>query len=170
VELPFDLSLTFFVIRLELRVFLMHCLRCDAVELEPESSGDAEFVKCPRCGHHFRVSADGALVERWLDPLSIVLYPVISETLPQQKAEWIADELYAASQPGTRGIFQSFSREQLQQISAEVRMELKHPTQNVRDILDLRGDEEALRETPLREYLTIVVKRLGILLGENNST
>jgi hypothetical protein len=153
------------VIRFAGRVFPMFCLRCGEVKLEPMSIGEVEFMTCPRCGRRFRVTADGTLVERWLGPLSIVLYPVISDKLPQQEAERIANELYAASQPGKRSIFKSFSREQLHQILAEVRMELEHPAQNVRDILDLRGDEK-----DLREYLTSVVKRLGILLGDGDRT
>lgn len=139
----------------------MNCPRCEAVEAESTSGGKVEFVTCPRCGRHFRVTPDGRLVERWLGPLSLVLYPVIFEKRPQNEAERIASELYAASEPGRRSIFRSFSREELRQLLSEIRLELRFPTQNVREILDLRGDE-----ADLREYLAAVAKRLGALMGE----
>jgi hypothetical protein len=91
----------------------------------------------------------------------LVLYPVIFEKRPQNEAERIASELYAASEPGRRSIFRSFSREELRQLLSEIRLELRFPTQNVREILDLRGDE-----ADLREYLAAVAKRLGALMGE----
>ena len=125
---------------------------------------EAEFVSCPGCGRYFRSTPDGKVVEKWLGPLSIVLYPVIFENRPQKEANRIADELYAASEPGAHSMFRPFSRDQLWKMISEIRIELEHPTQNVRDILDLRGDE-----TDLREYLGLVADRLSLKLGRPGS-
>jgi hypothetical protein len=138
----------------------MNCPRCGSVELEPISGGEAEFVSCPGCGRYFRATSDGKVVEKWLGPLSLVLYPVIFEKRPQKEANRIANELYAASEPDRRSMFRPLSRDQLWQMISEIRIELERPTQNVRDILDLRGNE-----ADLREYLALVADRLSMKLG-----
>ena len=93
--------------------------------------------------------------------LNLVLYPVIFESRPQKEASRIAEELYASSEPEGRSMFGTLSRDQLRQIISEIRLELKRPTQNVRNILDLRGSEE-----DLREYLTLVADHLDRKLVE----
>jgi len=122
---------------------------------------ETESLSCPGCGRYFRSTPDGKVVEKWLGPLSIVLYPVIFENRPQKVANRIADELYASSDPGAHSMFRPFSRDQLWQMISEIRIELEHPTQNVRDILDLRANE-----TDLREYLDLVADRLSLKLGK----
>jgi len=94
----------------------------------------------------------------------LVLYPVIFESHPQKEANRIVDELYATSEPGAHSIFRPFSRDQLRQMISEIRIELEHPTQNVRDILDLKGNE-----TDLREYLDLVADRLSLKLGRTGN-
>ena len=139
----------------------MNCLRCDGVEVRPSPRGGWPFVACPQCSREFMVTSGGALVERWLGPLSLILYPVIFASTPQTEADRIAQELYASCQPGRPSLFRSFTREQLQQLLSEVRLELEHPTQKVREIRDLRGEE-----ADLRQYLARVAQRLGELMGE----
>ena len=139
----------------------MNCPRCDNIRLEQLPGDEARFVSCPDCGRVFRVTSDGELVEKWLGPRSLVLYPVLSEDHPQKEASRIADELFASSEPGKRSVFRRFSREQLRQVISEIRLELERPTQNVRDILHLRA-----KETDLREYLALVADHLGMKLGE----
>ncbi len=139
----------------------MNCPRCEAVELELTLGNHVSFAECPRCHRQFRVTAAGDLVEKWLGPLSLVLYPVIFETRPQNEAERIANELYAASKPGRRSIFRSFSRDELGRLLAEMRLELEHPSQKVRDVLALHAEEE-----DLRQYLARVAERLGELMRE----
>ena len=137
----------------------MNCPRCGSVELQPISGTDPDLVSCQGCGRNFGVTSDGELVEKWLGPLGLVLYPVIFESDPQKEASRIADELYAASQPGEHSIFRPLPLDQLRQMISEIRTELEHPSQNVRDILDLRGSE-----TDLREYLDLVADGLGMKL------
>jgi Zn-finger nucleic acid-binding protein len=138
----------------------MNCPRCETVELETTSSDVVKFFACPQCGRHFRATSDGKLVEKWLGPLSLVLYPVIFEKQPQKEAGRIADELYAASDPGRRSMFRPFARDKLKQMLSEIQMELEHPTQKIRDILDAQGEE-----ADLREYIALVAERLGGLLA-----
>jgi hypothetical protein len=152
------------------RLNRMQCPRCDAVELEKSSgkkssTDDPDFFACPQCRRRFMATSDGKLVERWLGPLSLVLYPVIFNEHPQEEAERIANELHAASQPGEESIFRRFSRDELRKILSEIRLELERPTQNIRDILDLRGDE-----ADLREYLALVADRLGMLLDKDENS
>ncbi len=138
----------------------MNCPRCGTVELETTSDDAIEFVECPQCNRYFRVTSDGNLVEKWLGPLSLVLYLVIFGKQPQKEARRIADELYAASDPSRRSVFRTLSRDQLGQVLSEIQMELEHPTQKVRDILGAQAEE-----ADLREYLALVAKRLGALLA-----
>ncbi len=139
----------------------VNCPRCDGVEILLPSTDEVSFVTCQQCNRHFRVTLNGELVDRWLSPLSLILYPVIFDTHPQKEAERIANELYASSQSGGRSIFRSFTREELQQLLSDVRLELEKPTQKVREILDLHGEE-----ADLRQYLAAVAQRLGQLMGE----
>jgi hypothetical protein len=110
------------------------------------------------------VTPDGKLVEAWLGPISLLLYPILFSRRPQVEAERVAGEVYAATQPGHRSIFRSFTSEQLRDLLAEVRLELEHPSQRVRDILDLPQDEAALRE-----YLALVANRLAELMRDTGS-
>jgi len=45
----------------------------------------------------------------------------------------------------------------------ELRRELEHPSRKIRGILDASGEE-----ADLRDYLGLVAKRLGMLLGESD--
>jgi hypothetical protein len=104
------------------------------------------------------LTPDGRLVERWVGPIGLVLYPIIFSEKPQAEAGRIAAELYAASQPGTRSILRSLTCDELRNLLAELRLELEHPSQRVQDILSL---EKA--EVDLREYLALVAKGLAEL-------
>lgn len=142
----------------------MLCLRCEGVEVEPTSQsaasqGEVQFFRCPACGRRFRMTCRGALVERWPGPLGMVLYPVIFDEQPQDRARQMADELYAASQPREESLFGSLTIDQLQAIRSEVQLELQHPTQEMREILGAGATE-----ADLREYLALVAGRLNALV------
>lgn len=125
----------------------LKCLRCSDVALTPlpHSDGGTAFYGCPRCDRQFALAPGKALVERWLGPLSIVLYGVIFESEPQTKAA------------GTVRVMSSQHNVAfLARLESEIRLELESPTQQVRDILDLKATEENLRE-----YLTIVADGLA---------
>jgi hypothetical protein len=80
------------------------------------------------------VCDNGRLVSRWLEPITLVLYPLIFEHEPVRRVQDAA----------------KFTRRQSvawqHALVREVRLELETPTQAVRDILDCRGSEKDLRE------------------------
>lgn len=128
----------------------LQCPRCraQAVELLQDS-----FARCSVCGRSFRITDRGTLVERWLGPLSLVLYPVQFDRHPQTVAVQVAQNL----RTGTG--FRKFSDAELREILLEIRSELQHPTQEVREILDCEASE-----SDLRQYLAGVADQLDCLL------
>ena len=120
-----------------------HCLRCQTVELTilPESNDQIAFYECPSCRRHFARRPCRALCDGWLSPISLVLYGIQFELNPRA---------------GYLRVAQTFlrerSREEIAGMIEEIERELKEPTQNVRDILDLRHGEKELRS-----FLRLVV-------------
>jgi len=113
---------------------VVDCLRC-AVPLSPTGqAGPLRLHQCPRCARAFAERADGTLVERWLDPLSVALYGVIFDPRPQEpeRVRSVADRLgHLDTDP----------------IVVEIRFELAHPTQPIADIVGpMRAGEDDLRE------------------------
>lgn len=98
------------------------------------------FWECPLCHRQYTQKAGGALTERWMGALSLVLYGVIFEMYPQRRAEFIATRL------------DHIDREWL---ISEIELELNNPSQTVRDILDLPASED-----DLREFLSMVAVEL----------
>jgi hypothetical protein len=113
------------------------------------------FFSCPECNRRFRMHGDGSLVERWLGPISIVLYPVIFSRSPQSRASEISEGLYQSALPNGKRMFRRLTWDELQYLIDEIEEELSHPSQKVRDILKCTGSE-----SDLREYLGLVVKDL----------
>jgi hypothetical protein len=112
------------------------CLRCDGVELvrADEVSPEIAFYACPQCGRRYAQRPGGALTFRWLDPISVALYPVIFTEAPEKVDPLRIDEQFSHVSP-----------DQLAAMAAEIRLELETPTQPVRDILDCRAPEAELR-------------------------
>jgi signal recognition particle subunit SEC65 len=71
--------------------------------------------------------------------LSLVLYPIIFARRPQEEARRIAEELFSPSVPGRRSSVRDFTKEELKELIAEIRLELESPTQSVRDIESRRA-------------------------------
>jgi len=113
------------------------CPRCQGTELRASPSPtEVAFFECPRCARRFARHDTGALTERWLEPLSLVLYGVIFELHPQREATRVAAMLRSQ---------QEAARCEL--IAREIRAELAAPTQPVREILPgMRASEGDLRE------------------------
>jgi hypothetical protein len=125
-----------------------NCLRCKTVRLSklPESNDESAFFECPNCGRRFSRIKDGNLVERWLSPISLLLYFIIFSRKPVQEVDRVVAHLLAVEQ---------WPREKLDEIIKEVTLELEEPTQQVREILDLKASEE-----DVRAYLRVMVERL----------
>lgn len=130
----------------------MKCVNCDCLELVDNGNN---FFACPECNRRFHLKEDGALTERWLGPISMVLYPVIFTLSPQSRATDIAENLYQSMIPNGKSLFRRFTSEQIQYLVNELENELTQPTQKVKDILGCAGSE-----SDLREYLSLVVEQL----------
>lgn len=113
------------------------------------------FYSCPKCYRSYRMQDDGSLVERWLGPISLVLYAVIFTRSPQARASEIAEGLYQSALPDGNRMFRSFTWAELHYLIDEIEGELSHPTQMVKEILECAGSE-----SDLREYLGLVAKEL----------
>jgi len=120
-----------------------YCLRCETTPLAllPESNDQIAFYECPSCHRHFAQKSGWGLCDRWLSPISLVLYGVQFEPKPQAHYQSVAQSL-----------LHDRSREEIVRMIDEIERELKKPTQQVRDILSLPQDEE-----DLRHFLRLVV-------------
>ena len=126
------------------------CPRCVDVELSllPASTNDIAFFECPSCHRQYAQKPGHPLVYRWLHPVSLPLYTVLFDSEPILKAQSVA-----------QGLANSRSRETLARIIDEIELELRHPTQNVRDILGNYASEEKCRE-----FLEAVVAQMRSIL------
>ena len=123
------------------------CLRCNGVELVPSgpSVPKIEFFDRPACHWRYARKLGGSLTFRWLHPISLVLYEILFDSNPLQRLE----KSGVPSKPP----------EVLLWMVEEIELELTHPTQQVRDILDNPQTEEQCRQY-LREYVTGLRGRL----------
>jgi hypothetical protein len=119
----------------------VRCPRCGRVLTRTESYSSIRFFECVPCRRAYARQSGQGLHERWLGPLSLVLYGVIFEKRPQDAATRIA-ALYVDDP-------------RRDELVAEIRLELRQPSQSVREILDLRASE-----TDLREFLALVADEL----------
>jgi hypothetical protein len=106
------------------------CFRCRVIELEPSNRGsDLEiFFKCPACEASYRFENDGPLVDRWLMPVTLPLYEVLSYDKPESRAEQTAlglSTLLANRSPIAR-----------QRFVDDIEAELAAPRQPLRRVLD----------------------------------
>jgi len=128
----------------------MSCLRCATTTLRvlPESSHEMAFYECPSCLRHFARKEGGSLTYRWLHPVSVALYGVLFEREPLEHAQQIAEMLVRNRPP-----------EKIASLVEEIELELEHPTQQVRDII-----ENVASEAKCRAFLAAVVHRLRAAL------
>jgi hypothetical protein len=133
-----------------------YCLRCKDVELDllPESSPRITFYACSNCNRHYAKQPEESLHDRWLSPLSIVLYPVIFVPKPQLHAQKAAEGFFHHG---------DYSEEWLKRVLSDIENELETPTQKVREILELEATEE-----DLREYLELFRRELKALLAKDS--
>lgn len=115
----------------------MLCLRCECSELEvtdPMRDG-IEFFQCPACDRQYARRLHGSLTFRWLHPISLPLYCVLSDRNCLEMAPQVATQLS-----------QGRSAEQIEVLVKEIELELEEPTQRVREILENPQTEEDCRD------------------------
>ena len=125
-----------------------YCIRCRTEKLTqlPESSAEISFYICQQCNWKFSQRAGKSLTDAWPSPLSLLLYGIIFDPEPEQKAQAQAELLIKQK-----------TREEIDLIVKEIRRELENPTQRVSEIHDLayRPSEEKVRKflSSVIEYL-----------------
>ncbi len=132
-----------------------YCLRCNDSELEVLSASSPEitFYSCPTCGRHYAKQPGESLHDRWLSPLSGVLYGVIFERKPQKRAKEMAERFYQGREFYTEKWLKVW-------VLGDIQSELEHPKQKVKEILEgMHASEE-----DLREYLRLFAIELKALL------
>jgi len=123
------------------------CLRCSDVTLEAlPAHADIRFFRCPRCAREYARREGAGLTGRWLSPISLVLYPIIFSSRPQEEAARVV-ELFLDGRTVAK------TREDFREIVDEIRGELAQPTQVIREILPLAFGEEVVGEDDVREFL-----------------
>ena len=122
------------------------CIRCGNF-LDKQSS---EFYRCVNCKRDYTKTRNNIIVDKWLSPISLVLYGIIFETskIPDQTINFQIAQL------------EKFSKEEISIIINDIQEELDNPKQNVVEILDLNCGEENVRD-----YL----QRLLVKIKENKS-
>jgi hypothetical protein len=121
------------------------CLRCSTTLRRLEEPGTGvEFFECPACGRHFAQQSGKGLTFRWLHPISLALYPVLSDI-----------DLSAAAPSAVEALSRGRNVEELASFADEIALELAQPTQQVRDILG-----NAAPEAACRAFLAAVVRLL----------
>jgi hypothetical protein len=123
-------------------------LRCDdtVLRLLPESSREIKFYRCPTCGWNYAKGQGESLHDRWLSPISLVLYLVTSTKDPRERIDQIADQF-----------IEQRNRDELSTLVREIDRELEEPTQRVTEILDFAHSPS---EEIVREFLGGVSLRL----------
>ena len=117
-------------------VHALNCLRCNTVVLNvlSDSSKGISFYECPSCLRNYAQKKAGSLTYRWGHPLSLALYFVLFELEPLRRVQQVAGQL-----------IQGKTRVEIDAMVHEIKLELAHPTQQVREILDNTATEKACR-------------------------
>ncbi len=129
-----------------------YCLRCKTVPLVKLEPLDPQitFFECPACRRHYALEPGKQLAFRWRHPINLVLYGVIFDDAPSEKAADVAAL-----------VIKQRSSEELALFVREIRLELDDPTQQVRDILECRASE-----AELRNYLRLFCEHVEQFLAE----
>lgn len=123
------------------------CFRC-AGKLQDNTPPDVagiKFFACMDCGAGYAKKPGQDLHDRWLMPLSVVLYAVIFEREPYLKAKSVAK--YLLDQKNT----------DLLKLKEHILEEIKTPKQKVSQIHDFAYPDEV----ELRKYLVAVYEHLN---------
>lgn len=141
----------------------MQCLRCGEALRELDGPEGIRFFRCAPCKRDYALRPGGNLVDRWLSPISLVLYPIIYSTRPQDDVERVVRMLRTPCEEDRDDLDEESEedhRAKVATIVSDIRAELARPTQRVRDILELQSDEQVVTEADVREFLREVADRL----------
>lgn len=143
-----------------------NCPRCGGALNTIDAAAATRFFECPSCHRHYRLTANSELVDRWLGPISLVIYPIIYSRHPQDDVERVVKMFSERFVPPAehRDVLEEESveahRQKVKSIVDDIRAELAKPTQRVRDILNLQF-RETVSEQDVREFLQGVADGLA---------
>jgi hypothetical protein len=123
------------------------CLRCERPLDRLERAEDIQFWRCTHCQRDY-AEHGAALTDRWLSPLSLVLYGILFSKRPQDDAARVVGQLA------------HLTDDERARIVTEIREELAHPKQRVRDILPLAYGETVVTEDDVRAFLAAAADQL----------
>ena len=122
------------------------CFRCGNTLVILEDLKEIIFYECQHCMRGYAKKPKQNLTDRWLSPISLVLYEIIFETerISDLRIQRIAED-----------IKKRWNKERINLFIDDALEELKTPRQKLVDMLGLKGTEENTRD-----YLNRLIKRL----------
>lgn len=115
------------------------------MKLNSSPTKEVTFFQCPQCESHYTLHESGSLTDRWGMPLSLVLYGVIFDKKPINKAKHIAEQFSVRDDIN------------LPFLVKNVKDELECPTQKVSEILEFSYPNEIA----LRSFLKVFCEELN---------
>lgn len=140
------------------------CLRCPSTELLLEQQHESvAFYCCPRCSWPYAKAAGKTLTDRWMTPLSILLYPAMRMRIPRDgeapgPPDMLSSDPQSAARYAAAGI-RSYTEDEIRIFIDAIHDELSRPKQQLLHMHDFHFNTT---EEHLREYL----RALGSLLEE----
>ncbi len=132
------------------------CPRCQSIELslQPGRAEDVSALECSSCGRRYQLRDRTLLTERWMGPLSLLLYPIALASEPLEDIDRVVRHLVDA---------EGWPSDTLQRSIDEAALELRSPSQQVSKILDLFSEAS---EDDVRTYLRQVSDRLQEVINQ----
>jgi hypothetical protein len=126
-----------------------HCFRCmGKLQLMDEDvKSSVSFYQCTNCQSHYTLTANKKLHDRWLMPITLVLYGVIFDNNPALRAVTVAQEFYHRDDID------------LEKMITDIEQELEAPRQNLVDIFEFSYPNEAKLRVFLRQFI-VELKRI----------
>ena len=121
------------------------CFRCNKPLLLAEELEAISFYKCTSCNRDYAKKPGKGLTDRWLSPLSLVLYDIIfiKERISDEIIENVSNEI------------NHYEAKKVKFIKDDIVEELTNPKQKLIDMLGIQGTEENARD-----YLKRLLKKL----------
>jgi len=131
-----------------------NCFRCNGslIDITPSDVEEGSFYRCTRCHSEYIKRLEKPLCDRWGMPLTVALYGLICADNTDDKIDEIVDQM----QRQGRGFIGT--------LIVHITLEMKHPKQNVSDMLNF----QYLDEIALRCFLVKLKEKLQRLSKENH--
>ncbi len=125
------------------------CFRCNNDLVITDEHNTITFYKCDICKRGYAKSAGKSLTDRWLSPISIVIYDII---YVKQK---VSDKIVEGN---AMRFLKRLDKEKMEALIEDIDDEINNPKQKLVDMLDLKGTTEEIARDYLRR-LSIEIKK-----------